>query len=519
MRVGLNLVMSAIGLCFPSWITGVGSQSAPTSILIKHGTIVDGTGGSRRKSDVRISGDTIIQIARKLTPLPGERIIDATGLVVAPGFIDTLSHADSGILDDPLAETQIKQGITTAVVGHDGASNTPLRDWFSQIENKHVALNMASFVGHGTVRHMAMGSDFKRLSTEPERIKMDDYIDADMKEGALGLSSGLEYDPGLYANTDELVECSKVAAKYGGMYVSHVRDEGDKAFDAFRELIHIAEEAKVPANISHIKLDTSPSWHRAAEVRQMMADARKRGVDITADVYPYTYWQSSIAVLSPASSWDNRDAWQKGLDEVGGPQNVLLGCYLPNPKWAGKTISQIAADTNTEPVSVIQEIVHKTYGREDKDQDSENVVVAAMTDSDVRSFVIDPHIMFCSDGSMDDTHPRGAGTFPRVLGYYVHDIHALSLEQAIYKMTGLSAQRMGFLDRGRIARGMKADITVFDPNTIHDTATTQHPQAAPSGIPYVLVNGDVVLDDYKITGERPGAVIRRHKRLDNLVKK
>jgi N-acyl-D-amino-acid deacylase len=292
------------------------------------------------------------------------------------------------------------------------------------------------------------------------------------------------------------------------MYVSHVRDEGDRAFEAFRELIHIAEAAHIPANISHIKLATAPSWNKSGDVLRLLANARKRGLDITADVYPYTYWQSSITVLITSRDYDDRKAWEKGLADVGGADHVLLGCYMPDTSWAGKTVAQIAETTHQDPISVVEEIVHKTSGRQDGDQDSENVVVTAMTDSDVRAFVCDPHITFCSDGSMDDTHPRGAGTFPRVLGAYVREMHALPLEQAVHKMTGLSAQRMGFVDRGRIAPGMKADITLFNPWTVRDTATVDHPSAAPIGIPYVIVNGRIVLEEGKFTGVKPGMVLR-----------
>lgn len=507
MRPYSILIICIVLLFCPNWTSRAGEPVPPSSVLIQHGIVIDGSGAARRQVDVRIFGDSIQEVGR-LSPLPGEKVIDANGLVVAPGFIDTLSHADAGIMEDPLAETQIRQGITTAVVGHDGASNSPLKDWFAQVEKKHAALNFASFTGHGTVRRTAMGNDYKRNCTPAELDAMCKLVEEDMQSGALGLSSGLEYDPGYYSNTDELIACSKVAARYGGKYVSHVRDEGDFAFAAFRELIQIASAARIPANISHIKLATSPSWNRAGDVLWLLADARKRGLDITADVYPYTYWQSSITVLITSRNWDDRKAWEKGLAEVGGAKHVLLGCYMPDTSWAGKTVAQIAEITHKDPISVVQEIVNKTRGRQDGDQDSENVVVSAMTDSDVRAFVCDPHITFCSDGSMDDTHPRGAGTFPRVLGHYVRDLHALPLEQAIHKMTGLSAKRMGFVDRGRIAPGMKADITLFNPWTVHDTATTEHPSAAPVGIPYVFVNGRIVLDNGIFTGAKPGMVLR-----------
>jgi N-acyl-D-amino-acid deacylase len=491
--------------CLPLSADAAPKQTKPQkSILIVHGTVIDGTGAPGRLADVRIQGDTIVAVG-KLRPVPGEQVIDAGGLVVSPGFIDTHSHADGGILEDPLAETQIRQGITTSVVGQDGSSNSPIKEWFAKIKARQVALNFASFVGHGTVRKMVTGDDYKRHVTDAELTKMCSLVEQEMQSGGLGLSTGLEYDPGFYSTTEELVACSQSAAKFGGIYISHVRDEGDQAFESFRELIKIAEEAKLPAQISHIKLDTSPAWNRAGEALQLMRDARARGLDITADVYPYTYWQSTIIVLIPTRDWDDRKAWKKGLDEVGGPAHVLLSSYTPDPAWSGKTIAQIAEQTHRDAITVIQEVVKNTHGPAAKG--TESVVVTAMTDADVRAFVTDPGIMFCSDGSLKGTHPRGAGSFPRVLGYYVHDLHAMPLELAIRKMTGLAAERMHFGDRGKVVRGMKADITIFDPKTVHDTATTAHPQAVPTGIVYVIVNGQIVLNKGQFTGNRPGVAI------------
>lgn len=478
----------------------------PESLLISGGMVVDGTGAKRRRADVRIVGETIAEIG-KLKPKPGERVIAAEGLVVAPGFIDTHSHADGGLLDDPEAETQIRQGITTSVVGQDGGSNYPLATYFDTLEKKHVTLNIASFVGHGTVRAKVLGADYKRVATSEEIEKMSALVAQEMRSGALGLSSGLEYDPGYYSTTEEVIALAKAASAQGGLYISHVRNEDNEAFKSFRELIRISEEAHLPAQISHIKLGAASVWGKADDVLRLMAEAKRHGGDITADVYPYTYWQSSIIVLIPTRNWDDRAIWEKGLKDIGGAEHVLLTTYTPDAAWKGKTIAEIAAMTGKDPVTVIQEVVQKTHAP--GATGNESVVVTAMNEDDLRRFIAAPNIMFCSDGGLHGTHPRGAGTFPRLLGRYVREQKVLPLEAIIHKMTELPAHRMGFPDRGLLRPGMKADITLFDPNTVSDTATTANPTSPPLGIPYVLINGQIVLEDGKPTGARPGEVLRR----------
>lgn len=475
------------------------------SYLISGGTIVDGTGRRRFQADIRITGNRITAIGR-LKAMPEDRVIDASGLIVAPGFIDTHSHADGGLSEDLDAETQVRQGITTSVVGQDGGSHFPLADWFAGLDAKPAAINIASFVGHGTVRNAATGSDYKRHVSASELARMEALVDQEMRAGGLGLSTGLEYDPGFYSDTEELIALSKVAARHGGLYISHVRDEGDKAFESFEELIRIAREAHLPAQISHIKLDTKPVWGKAGDVLKRMAAARREGLDISADVYPYRYWQSTIIVLIPTRNWDDRNAWKQGLEEVGGPEHILLSSYTPDPSWAGKTIAEIASNTNTDPISVIQTIVKQTHGSGAKGQES--VVVTAMTEEDLDHFISSPAIMFCTDGSLHGSHPRGAGSFPRLMGLFVREKRLLSLEAAVHKATQLAARRMGFADRGVVQAGKKADITLFDPNRILDRADTSHPTAAPEGLPYVFVNGVLVLDNGRMTGEHPGQVLR-----------
>ncbi|HEV2472905.1 MAG TPA: D-aminoacylase [Chthonomonadales bacterium] len=475
------------------------------AILIRAGTVIDGAGAPRKREDVLVQAGRIAAVGA-ISPRQGERVIDARGLFVCPGFIDAHSHADGGLMQDPDAETQIRQGITTSVVGQDGSSHYPLASWFAQVEAKHTAINIASFVGHGTIRNLVTGKDYKRHVTPAELSKMRALVAQEMKAGGLGLSTGLEYDPGFYSNTEELIACAKVAGQYGGIYISHVRDEGDKALDSFRELIRIAKEGRLPAQISHIKLDTTPVWGKASVALGLIKRANREGLNITADIYPYNFWESTIIVLIPTRDWSNRAAWKKGLAEVGGASHVLLAVYTPHPSWAGKNIAQIAAETGQDAITTIQQIVAATHGPGASGR--ETVLVTAMTEPDVDKFIAYPRTMFCTDGGLHFSHPRGAGSYPRMLSRYVRQLHLLTFEQAVHKATGLPAWRFGFADRGRIAAGYRADIVLFNPATVQDTSTVLHPESPPIGLPYVLVNGRIVLDNGRITGERPGMVLR-----------
>jgi N-acyl-D-amino-acid deacylase len=426
-------------------------------LLIRGGTVIDGTGGPAKRADVRIIGGRIAAIGA-LTARPGEPVLDATSRYVVPGFIDTHSHADSEILEFPEAETQIRQGICTAVAGQDGSSRYPLAPFFAKLATKHSTLNLASFVGHGTIRSRVMGQNYKKPASLQQIVKMCLLMEEEMRAGALGLSSGLEYDPGAYSKTAELVALAKVAAAHHGLYISHVRDEGDRTLEAFAELIQIARAAKLPAQISHIKLGTSAVWGKTAQVLEMIANARRVDLDITADLYPYIYWQSTITVLTPNRNWEDRANWVKALADVGGPGHVLLSSFGPDPSWAGKTIEELAKITHKDPVSIIQDIVHRTQPPGRAGDDAESVIVTAMQEADMRTFMAAPVVMFCTDGSIKGTHPRGAGSFPRILGRYVRQEKVLTWEQAIHKATQMPAERMGLADRGVLRPGNWADV-------------------------------------------------------------
>ncbi|MFN3728202.1 MAG: N-acyl-D-amino-acid deacylase family protein [Fimbriimonadaceae bacterium] len=479
--------------------------------LIQGGTIVDGTGAPRIRADVRIEGRRIVAVGR-LSPLPGESVVNAQGLVVAPGFIDSHSHADGGLLEGLPADSQLRQGITTAVAGQDGYWRGPVAQTMEQLSRQPLSLNVALFSGHGGIRRHVLGENFKREATSAELLALASLVEADMKAGALGLSTGLEYDPGFYSPTEEVVELAKVAGRAGGMYISHVRDEGHHAMKAFEEVVRIAREARLPGQISHIKLGVAPVWGKAREALGVIERARDQGLDITADVYPYTYWQSTITVLTLSKDWDNPQVWQDALADVGGPQNVLLSSYSPHPPWVGKTIAEIALSTGRTPTDIIMEIVRETRDGKGK----ESIVCTAMDERDVQEFVRHPWVMFCSDGAIGGSHPRGAGAFPRFFAEYVRRQPILSLEEAVFKATGLPAWRFGFTDRGRIAPGYRADIVLFDANRIQDRATTKNPRELSTGVVAVWVNGVPSLINGQATGKKGGEILRRDVRIGTL---
>ncbi len=477
-------------------------QTQSPGLLIRNGRVIDGTGGSERSADVRISDDTITEIGASLSSRPGERVIDASGLVVAPGFIDTHSHADRGVESQPDAASQVRQGITTAVVGQDGGSELPASEFLEGIDRLKPAINFATTVGHGTVRRVVMGADFKRAPTAAEIETMKALVDRAMKDGALGLSSGLEYDPGFYAKPEELVELAKVAAKHGGYYTSHVRDEENEVFAAWSEAIDVGRKAGLPVLISHAKLASKPVWGRAAEALKLVEEANRSGVRVRADWYPYTYWQSSMYILIPDRDFENRRQWEVGLEEIGGPQNVLVTSYAPNTAWNGKTVAEIAQLEGKDAVTTIIEMMRASGN-------SVGIIGTSMDEPDLSRLAAHPLTFICSDGMLSGRHPRGYGAFPRVLATYVRDQKALTLRAAIHKMTGAPAAYLGLTGRGVIARDAKADVVIFDPATIQDRGTKTDPAQPPVGVQHVIVNGRVVLDGRKMTAARPGRAIRR----------
>ena len=497
MRQVIVILAVSAGLAAPG--------QSPGGLLIRNGTVIDGTGGPPKTVSIRIRGDSIVEVAADLTPASNEQIVDAAGLVVAPGFIDAHSHADRGMESHPDATSQIVQGITTAIVGQDGGATLPIAEFFEGVASTHPAINYATSVGHGTVRGLVLGGDYKRAATPAEIETMKALVDRGMRDGALGLSSGLEYDPGFYARPEELVELARVAARHGGLYSSHVRDEENTVFDAWREAIDVGRKARLPVQISHIKLASKPVWGRAPEALKILEDAKREGIAVMADWYPYTYWQSSLYVLIPDRDFENRQKWEVGLEEIGGPQNVLITNHRPDPSLNGRTVAQVAATAGKDPVTQIIDMIRA--GGE-----GTGIIGTAMIEEDLSRFVGHPQVVICSDGGIAGRHPRGYGAFPRVLARYVRERKVVAIQEAIAKMTGRTAAQFGLSDRGVITPGKKADIVMFQPEAIADLGTPQEPSQAPLGVRHVIVNGEVVLRGGIMTGARPGRAIKRAPR-------
>ena len=484
------------------------------STLINNATVVDGTGRDRFEADVRLEGDRIVEIG-ELRAKDDEPVIDASGLVLAPGFIDTHSHVDYDITDHRDAVADISQGITTVITGQCCGSQLPLEEFFTGLEKERPAVNIASFAGHGTIRDKVMGDDFKRPASAEEIESMRTLLTEDLDAGALGLSTGLEYDPGIYSTTDEVVELAKVVASHGGRYVSHIRSEDRRFWDAVDETVEIGRQAQLPVRVSHLKLALRSLHGETERLLGTLDQARAEGIELTADIYPYTYWQSTLTVMFPDRDYEDRDEAIFAVEELTSPEDMLIPEFDPDPSLAGKTLAEIAALRGTDPATTLIDLIREaeTLRKERKsqgeDDDVESLIAVSMKESDIERLMTWPHINFCTDGGLDGSHPRGFGSFPRVLGHYVRERQVMTLEQAIHKMTAGAASSHGIDDRGRIEPGTYADLVLFDPETVSDRATTDEPHARATGIEKVWVNGHLIYQDGSESGQAYGKVLRR----------
>ncbi len=484
------------------------------STLITGATVVDGTGQPGFEADVRIEGDRIVAVG-DLKPKADEPIIDAEGLVLAPGFIDTHSHADYDITEHPDALADISQGITTVVTGQCGGSQLPLEELFAGLEKNHPGVNIASFAGHGTIRDEVMGDDFARPASDEEIESMRALLVQEMEAGALGLSTGLEYDPGIYSTTEEVVELAKAAAAHGGRYVSHIRSEDRRFWEAVDEVLAIGRQAQVPVRISHLKLALRSLHGETDRLLGILDQARAEGIEVTADIYPYTYWQSTLTVMFPDRDYEDRQAAIFAIEELTSPEEMLIPDFEPEPSLAGKTLAEISALRGTDPATTLMDLIREAEAlREERkaqggDDDVESVIAVSMKEADIERLMAWPYINFCTDGGLDGAHPRGFGSFPRVLGRYVRERKALTLEGAIHRMTALAASSHGIAERGLIEPGAYADLVLFDPNTVEDRATTDEPHATSTGIEEVWINGHLAYRDGRAMWSKHGTVLRR----------
>lgn len=493
-------------------LSHVSLSAYSASTLIVGADVYDGTGRAARRVSVRIVDDKIAAIGR-LRQRPGERVVRAHGLALAPGFIDSHSHHDRGDYADRSMPSLLAQGITTIVIGQDGESSAPFAELASRFAARPTSVNVAAYTGHGYLRESVMGTDFKRAATSAQVQQMQRLLEADLTAGSLGVSTGLEYDPGIYSHTSEILALAHTAARSGARYISHMRSEDvdlDKAVD---ELLDIGARTGAPVQISHLKIGLVDRWGGAKALLARLDAARKRGIRVTADVYPYEYWQSTLTVLFPNRDFTDLSAARFALSHLTTPEGMRLGAYAADPGLVGLTIADIAHRRGEEPAKtylwLIQEAESWKQAHPGSDELAEAVIGTAMSPEDVGDFIAWPSSNICSDGMIGSRHPRGAGAFARVLRLYVREQRRLPLAEAVRKMTSLAAANTGIKKRGAIRIGYQADLVLFDPERIADRATIDDPTALAVGVAEVFVNGMSVFQHGKATDSYPGTFLKR----------
>ena len=523
MRV-LTFMAPLTCVCFTA--LAVTASAADFDTIIRNGRVVDGTGSPAFFADVGIVAGRIVTVGHITNS--ARRELDARGLIVAPGFIDLHTHADE-VADHPLAENFLRMGVTTVVVGNCGSSTLNVKKFYREIEDKRVSLNVATLIGHNSVREEAMGGSFDREPTEKELNRMRELVDRAMEDGAQGLSTGLIYLPGTFSKTDEILELARVAAKHGGRYATHMRNEGSHIFDALNETMRIGREAGLPVHVSHLKLAGERSWGQADKVLAFLEETLRSGLDVTWDQYAYTASSTSLGQLIPDSARDGGnkqfikrladekqkaeivEAMKEKMRERGATNYAyaVIASYKHDPKLNGKNIVEAAkltrgSDTMDDQIETILAIQKNGGG---------SGVFHGMCEPDLQAFMRHPFTSVACDSGIREfgkevPHPRGYGNNARVLGRYVRELGVLRLEDAIRKMTSLPANDFHFEGRGLVRPGNWADIVVFDPATVRDNATYDDPHHYATGFAFVLVNGDVVVEQDKHTGARPGQALR-----------
>lgn len=503
-------------------------QAQTVDVLIKNGRILDGTGNSWFRGDVAVKDGKIFQTGT-LSHLQATRIIDAKGLLIAPGFIDVHTHIEGDEVKNPTADNFLYDGVTTVVTGNCGASHTDIRKYLATLDSLRLSINVATLVGHNDVRKAVMGTA-NRKATEEELQQMEAIVQKAMQDGAVGLSTGLIYIPGTYSTTDEVVRLAKAAAAKGGVYATHMRDEGDSVTAAIREALHIGREAKIPVQISHFKLSGQQNWGRSRETLPLVIKAREEGLDVTIDQYPYTASSTGLSTLLPDEILsDGQDSIAARLQrpEVRKYVTEYMLKKLAKRKlkhFSYPVVAFYKADTtlNGKSIEQVNLLMGRKHTAKDETEtvmdmmikDGASMIFHGMSDEDVKRIMQYPFNMFASDASIrvlneGAPHPRGYGTNARVLGKYVREEKVISLEEAVRRMTSLPAQKFELRDRGLLREGMAADIVVFNENEVSDVSTYEKPHAYSKGFQYVLVNGKVVVEEGKHNRERNGTTLRR----------
>ncbi len=521
----------------------------PYDVILKNGTVYDGTGGKPRRADIAISGDKIVAVGN-LKNAQGKTIVDAAGFAIAPGFVNMLSHSYNSILQDGRSLGELRQGVTTQIFGEGssmgllseemkkrrGMSNwTTLAEYLTYAEQRGISQNIASYIGATTIREYVIGLEDKK-ATPDQLAQMRELVRHEMEAGALGIGSSLIYAPAFYATTEELIEMCKVAAQYQGKYISHIRSEGNQLIEGVQELIRIAREAGIPAELYHLKASGQTNWGKMDQVIKLVEQARKDGLKITADMYTYTAGATGLnstlppwtldggfpelfkrlqdpatrqkiadEVRKPTSDWENM--WQL----AGSPERILLVGFR-NPalrQYIGKNIGEVARLRGKDPIETIMDLIVEDRSRVD-------TVYFMMSEENVKKQIKLPWVSFGSDAASmaaegaflnSSTHPRAYGNFARLLGKYVRDEKVIPLEEAIRRLAALPASNLGLAQRGLLKEGYFADVVIFDPKTIADTATFEKPHQYALGMKHVFVNGVQVLKDGEHTGNKSGRAL------------
>jgi len=508
---------------------GVGATRAADlefDLVIRGGRIVDGTGAPAYHGDIGINQGRIIALGRPLTGR-GRDEVDAAGLIVAPGFIDVHTHAEE-IDELPRAENFLRMGVTTLILGNCGSSAVDVGGFFRKLQATNISANVATLIGQGSVRIRVMGGSFMRPPTTDEMERMKGLVDAAMRDGAVGLSTGLIYLPGTFTKTEELIELAKVSAKYDGLYVSHMRDEGPKIFDALDELFRIARESGCRAEVSHVKLSGPASWGRASEVIAAIEKARSAGLDITQDQYVYTASSTGLSQLVP-EEWREGGKFAANLADPEKKARMIAQMRANLAKnartnYAYAVIAEYRPDPSLNGLNLV-DAARRKYGRDSLEDQIELILVIqagggasgvfhGMSEEDLKLFLRHPNTMIGSDSGVRRfnegvPHPRGYGNAARVLARFVREQPVLRLEEAVRRMTSLPASTYRLRDRGQIREGAWADLVVFDPDRVEDHSTFQEPHQYATGFRSVVVNGVIVVRDDVHLGARAGRVLRR----------